>query len=178
MSRLLTNGLGSGGGTGSFLTRGLATMVGLLGDEAIFADIRTRIEATGQFLAVYLEMPIVPADDTPVAYVEDPDDWEDIDDADPTIVLHKGRFRVTIAVHEDMVRGDVELSAYPTTQRLQQVVKNALNGQSLAGITLPDLTIVRRGKVPPKRTGPVRTIIMEGEFAYIVEGYSDIIDAP
>jgi hypothetical protein len=54
--------------------------------------------------------------------------------------------------------------------RLANVAQNVLDGQSLAGITLPGLTKIRRGRWE-RSPAPERRLVLMGEFTYLVNAF-------
>lgn len=148
-------------------------------DWDIMEDIQTRLEATGQFDGVHLTGPPtyqqVAASEDVTAWLQlvDWDEDDSRDDLDNVEVTRRVHWTLTIAVRfAEGERRDRELS------RLTSVAQNALNGKSLAGITLPGLTRLRRGRFDEPNT-PERRTIITGEFLYLIEGFGghDAADA-
>jgi hypothetical protein len=147
---LVTHGLVGGGP----VVRGL-TSAGAPGpppplppapEEDIFRDIAARLEATGAFAQVILNSaPERGAERWPRALVQDP--------LSPTetysgtgLVWRRVEFWVTIAHRETEAN-----RRYGGLKWLERVARAALDGVSLAGITLPAWTRILRADTPPNR---------------------------
>jgi hypothetical protein len=170
MPGLLTGGLGLGAGPGSMLTAGLATAPAPEADGAIFEDIRARIEATGQFLAVYLEEPEGATFEAPTAIVEDPGLYEQ----DPFAV---GIDRRTVEYQVTVILPLVDEAQAETAAHLRTLenrVRSALDHQRFAGITHPPWTRLRSwnrtsiGKRPDLIQDRYRVSLARGTFGYPV----------
>lgn len=141
-------------------------------DTTCLRDIADRLRATGAFAEVYRYNPWdyeqAPPDAETVAYVY-PLSWSEQDDAagDGEVEeVRRVRFGLAVVVRDDdPTRRDERLD------RLQCVAQNALNGKSLAGLSLAPLTNLRRGEYLPA-AHPYKSARIEGEFAYLVGGYA------
>jgi hypothetical protein len=95
-------------------------------------------------------------------------DWDDTsfaEDQSQTAITRKVRWAVTLmARREDPDARDRELD------RLAQVAMNTLDGVSLAGLTFPAQTKLKKGRYE-KPAPPERRLTVTGEFAYLVTGY-------
>lgn len=138
-------------------------------DEDIYDDIVARLEATGKFAGVILavDQGRRGADDWPLAVVEEAD-WDDLDDADSgdaVDLVHRGRFAVSL-----LVREEADAAQFGGLRSLERAARNAINGQSLAGVTFPAMTVLRRARMLPAGS-PNKGWSLQGEFTYIVAGF-------
>ncbi|WP_435021265.1 hypothetical protein TA3x_002283 [Tundrisphaera sp. TA3] len=102
------------------------------------------------------------ADSYPVLMVI-PKGWEEIDDADPTSLVRRAKFALTIVIRdEDPERGFDELD------RLACLVVDALDGSDLGGTALPALTKVRSARYP-RAANPEQIVELEGEFTSLYQ---------
>jgi hypothetical protein len=148
----------------SILTTGLR-------DWDVLSDIRDRLIATGAFDGVHLSG--LPAEygrsagETRMAVCtlsgwDDADDW---DDAEDVSIPRAVAWTLTLFVRQS----DPE-SRDREADRLANVAQNVLDGQSLAGITLPGLTKIRRGRWE-RSPAPERRLVLMGEFTYLVNAF-------
>jgi hypothetical protein len=142
-------------------------------DYDLWADARDRLEATGAFDLVVIGRP----DERARSAVEAAACWvvpldDDELDIDPDLVLVGCRFSLVVEVRAE----DVEARA-DALDRLKNVAKNALNGQSLAGISLPGRTRVRRASHGPRKhpTAPLE-LTVEAPYFDPYAGLSDTDD--
>lgn len=146
-------------------------------DFGILEDIVARLAATGQFEFVHLVC--LPEDqgfgaNETVAAVVEPVEWsepvEEFDDGGT--VTHAFRWRITLLRRE----ADPAVNA-KALDLLQDVAANAVNGQSLAAITFPPMTRIRRG-VWNRRAAPEQRVVLNGDCTYEVVGYAshDVTD--
>lgn len=142
-------------------------------DDDIFQEIVIALRATGEFDGVHYPSPspehgfaageIRSAVLTPIA-----SDWDSQydDGLGAADVIRNVMYTVTVAVREpDPVTRAREFD------RLANVVSNALDGKSLAGVTLPALTGFRSGRVG-RLSSPEQQITLTGNFTYFVDGWS------
>lgn len=131
----------------------------------IYEDAIARLLATGRFDAVlgYESTGEASADWPAMARVI-PGSEEDIDDVDPDCFVLKGQYTVIIYVRdEDPVARDGRLA------QLANAARNALGNVSLANLTMPQLTQIRR-RGTPAIEHPQTTCTMDGEWAMLVMG--------
>lgn len=136
-------------------------------DADIYDDIIARLEATRVFTYVSsfeTVGPDVTADNTYLVKVI-PGEGEDIDICDPIVIERKVTFKLIIDVQEIDPR-----TRWRIMDQISNVARNALNGQSLANMTFPDLTIIRRYQ-SGKATNPTQAFVLSGECIYQVQGF-------
>jgi len=136
-------------------------------DADIYDDIVARLNATGSFTFVdSFEQggPEGTADATYLATVI-PGDAEDVDWCTPIVIDRHGVYTIAISVVEEDPR-----TRWRKCDHLANVARNALNGVSLADLTYPALTLVRRHS-RGTATSPSRDLILAGEFTYSIEGF-------
>lgn len=144
-------------------------------DYSIFCAIAAALEATGEFRAVVVgEKPDVSrtqfgAQATPAAVVSplsfrEPGTWDDFGDESSE---RTGQTMVTL-----VARSADESERIDLLDRLAQVAANAINGQRLAGITLPGKTRVAAGNYLPA-ADPEKHLILTVEWSYLIGGYAN-----
>lgn len=135
-------------------------------DQDVFDDIAVRLRDTDAFLDVYQAHPTQDGAEArgDTAWVQ-PLDWDELDhrqDPDGAEVTHHAHFTLTLAVRDgDPAERDRRLD------QLAGIALNALDGQSLADLTLPGLTAIRKAKWEDPAL-PERRLTLTGEFAYFV----------
>jgi hypothetical protein len=143
-----------------------------LRDADVIDDVIARLEATAAFGGVFWGEPPErhgrSAELTTMAVVE-PDAWVETDEFDDQ-ADYQSVPRVTFTLTLFARNPDPE-TRDRLLDRLSTVARNAINETSLAGITIPGLTILRRGKYRPA-TNPERQMTIVGEYAYFVDGPS------
>lgn len=139
-------------------------------DADIIDDVIDRLTSTGQFAGVYWgELPELrgrPAELLAMATVE-PASWNETDEFDDEFDYQsvvKGTFLLTLFTRDKDPRTRDRI-----LDLLRTAAANAINEQSLAGITIPGLTILRNGKYLPANN-PERRMSIVGEYAYFVNG--------
>lgn len=90
---------------------------------------------------------------------------DELDDVDPVEIVRKVSFKLEITAREEDPAERAK-----TLDRLQAAARKAVNGKSLAGLTLPALTMLRRETLGPVKH-PNQTLTLTGEFAYLISGY-------
>jgi len=141
-------------------------------------DIKQRLDATGNFSLVTLaglpEEQGFGAGDLCAAVVGVPsDDPQSRWDGGDAIGLEvRGQLPITLlARHADPVLRDRRLDL------LRDVLKAALGGKSLAGLTVPDMTRVRT-PVPRPAKAPERRVEATLSYSYLATGWDDFDTAP
>jgi hypothetical protein len=144
-------------------------------DWTVVDAIVAALEATGAFAAVSA------ADDpttrgrgaevTPIAVV-DLDGWDEVDDVDPIEQVRRLAGTIVV-VHRG---GTIKAQRLRDLDRLSSIVQDAVDGQSLAGFTLPALTKCRRGRYRA-RGGEESRLEIRWEATYLVEGYAGHYEA-
>lgn len=140
-------------------------------DDDIFKEIVSILDGLNIFDGVHY--PCLPEDqgqpaaETKMAIVE-PMDWsepvEEFDDGGTAV--RRARYRLTLSV-----RDEDEQVAARALDLLYTKSANALNGQSLLGATFPDTTNLSRGTWS-KRTAPESKMVCQGEFQYLITGFT------
>lgn len=143
-------------------------------DAAVLADARARLYATGEFSAVSRNRPFeletghhameeVSCDVSPGI------PWANLDSSGEFAGVrleHTGRLVVALAVRDE----DHE-ARWCRLSRLEAIVNNTLNGQSLAGVTVPGRTLCMRGTYPTAQHPEQRSLIGI-DYEYLVNGYA------
>lgn len=165
-----SGGGGSGGGSsGDGSTTGYR-------DTDAYAAIVTLLEETDEFAAVFFG--ITPdqrpggGDALPAAVVT-PDVWAEIDDSDSIVVVRRVVFAVSVIVREDD-----PFTRFDLLDRLSSVVQNTLDGSNLGGGCLPPLTKTRRGQFSAGVGFPEQSIVIHGEFTYLISTFDGHNTAP
>ncbi len=158
----------SGGGSGGGSSGGGESTTGYRDTDA-YAAIVTLLKETDEFAAVFFGSPPDQrpggADALPAAVVT-PDVWAEIDDSDPTVLVRRVMFAVSVIVRED----DPFLR-FALLDRLSSVVQNTLDGSNLGGGCLPSLTKTRRGHFQAGVGFPEQSIVIQGEFTYLISTF-------
>ena len=96
-------------------------------------------------------------------------DWEEEDESDdPTEVQVTRKVRWTLTL---IARDEEPEERERLLSGLLVASQNALNGQSLAGITIPEWSKLRRGRLETASSPEQRMTVM-GEFTYWIDGFS------
>lgn len=140
-------------------------------DRAIFREIKKALEASCSFDAVLLHQPLnharATADRNPIITVRRTGWDEQSLCGYPTIFERTVAYQATIAVREE----DSYLR-FETLQQLEDLALNSLDGQSWAGLCLPHKSLVRRGADDTRAGHPEQHVTLEGQFVYLLTGYS------
>jgi hypothetical protein len=144
-------------------------------EEDIFRDIRDRLDATGVFAQVILNAALERgAEHWPRALVQDPlshtETW-----SGTGLRWRLVPFWVTISHRESESN-----ARYSGIKWLERIARDALDGQRLAGVTLPAWTQILRAETPPQRrmgrwTAPrplEQELRLIGQFAYEIDDRS------
>ena len=139
-------------------------------DYDILADVANRLSASGQFGLVSLNGPIgaapMSSDNVSIVAII-PSSWDDLDhSSNPIVIDEDGKFTIQLAV-----RDTDDTARLLLISQLQQIIKSAINGQSLGGLTCPARTLVRRGQYDPKWTPPEQRLAMTAEYSLQAVGY-------
>jgi hypothetical protein len=131
-----------------------------------FAAIVAALSATREFSDVAfgttLDRRPAGADRMPAAVIT-PDSWAEADDVDPVALVRRSSFTLTIAV-----RDEDPVARYEALDRLSNVALNAIDGLDLGGGSLPPLTRLSRGRFDPNSKHPEQSVVLHGEFAYLI----------
>lgn len=142
-------------------------------------DIAARLSGTGLFSAVRLASPdeiTIPGSDFAAVAIE-PGPWKEIDrwddgfGEDITIVAEE-RAVVTVLVRNSDPQIRDELA-----EQLVQAVKDAVDGQSLGLITMPDFTRAAEGRPLPARASERRHVVAV-VFQYLVQNWAGHDESP
>lgn len=140
-------------------------------DRAIFREIKLALEASCSFDAVLLHQPLeharATADRNPVITIRRTG-WEERSLCGyPTTLERTVFYQATIALRDE--NADLR---FETLQQLEDLALNTLEGQSWAGMCLPHRSLVRRGTDDPRAAHPEQRVTLDGQFVYILTGYS------
>lgn len=140
-------------------------------DMVAIRDAAARIKATNLFAKVF---PFSPWDAEPVgsdikrcAFVAIKN-WAEVDDADSgqgVDIVRTVAFDVWLVVNEKSPE-----KRYEFLDLLGQAVSNAVSGQPLGGVVMPDFTTLKRGQYHMPAP-PVLCLQMTGEFRYMVDDF-------
>lgn len=143
-------------------------------DNDIYVAAVDLLKATNAFTEVTYGEPLnvgpTPADTQYLCVINHTSDSE-LDDVDPIQIVRTCTATIQIDVREQDPETRVNV-----LDRLGNTVRKTLNGQSLASLTLPPLTLCRRGSLG-KPSHPNQTLTLSFEFAYLIDGYGGHDDA-
>ncbi|GAC1463651.1 MAG: hypothetical protein NVSMB9_01340 [Isosphaeraceae bacterium] len=144
----------------------LDTEVTTYRDRDAFRAVVAALASTGEFAEVFFattsDRRFGGADRTPAVSIT-PNDWEEMDDVDPTVIVRRVSFILTI-----VNRSDDPLTRYDSLDRLSCIAQNAINGSDLGGGSLRAMTRLRRGRFDRSAEHPEQSVILLGEFTYLV----------
>jgi hypothetical protein len=132
-----------------------------------FSWIAQSLGASGAFADVFFgtvpKGELVGADCLPAAIIT-PNDWTDLDETDPTLIVREVSFTLTI-----IVRDEEPSARYQSLERLTRVARRVIHGSDLGGVALPPLTRLGRGRLDGDPRHPDQSVTLYGEFAYLTE---------
>lgn len=135
-------------------------------DTNAFGAIVAALKATREFADVAFgttdERRAAGADLTPAAVLM-PESWAELDDTDPSPLVRKVTYTLTL-----VVRADDPGARFDALDRLTSVAQNAIDGSDLGGACLPALTLLRRGRFDPGSKFPEQAVILHGEFTSLI----------
>jgi hypothetical protein len=135
-------------------------------DLNIFLEIVTALRSTAEFAEVLFgsapERRASGADRLPAAILT-PDEWQEADETDPTFLIRRITFSLTVIAREED-----PTSRYSILDRLTCIAQNVVDGSNLGGMTIASLTRLRGGRFDPRYTHPEQGVVLSGEFTYIV----------
>lgn len=135
-------------------------------DKDAFASIVKTLKETGEFADVVFGVTAAlrpgGADSAPVSVVM-PESWVETDDADPILLVRRIFYTVTI-----VARAEDPVARFDSLDRLSCVVQNVLDGADLGGGCLAALTKTRWGSFEAASSFPEQSVVLHGEFAYLV----------
>lgn len=170
-SQTMTGGQALGGGA-----YGQALIAAAGRADAIRDDVIARLAATDQFATVWSgglhDFQGAASGSLLIACVEPVREdisapWDAADDGDLEV---RGRLHVTLICRADTTDARDALAA-----RLAAIVRNAINGRSLAGLTLPQFTLVSRiNWLKPARNQPwqERHVELLLDYRYLEPGWN------
>lgn len=136
-------------------------------DVDAYASLLASITATGLFEDVILgassRRGLAGADTYPLAVLT-PRSWEESDEVDPTSIVRRATFSITL-----VIKGQDELPEYEQLERLASAIKRAVDRSDLGGSSLPALTRIRSGRFEYSGHYPEQTLELEGEFSSIID---------
>ena len=140
-------------------------------DWDVFESISTLLAATNEFDNIYRsalpESNGQRSEDQLAACVA-PRDWDEVDDADNAStqqIKRSVRWTLTLMVRED----DPEIRER-YLDRLLNIAMTAIDGKSLAGLTIPAWTKLRKGSYELPNA-PEQRMTCQGEFVYWIDGF-------
>jgi hypothetical protein len=136
-------------------------------DQGSFAALLGLIGSTGGFATVLFGDPSLRAragaDGYPLAIVT-PKGWTEVDDYDPTSILRRTSFAITI-----VAKARDAAPPYDRLDQLARAIKLVVDGSDLGGQCLPELTRIGSGRFEPTSHHPEHSVELEGEFAAIID---------
>lgn len=139
-------------------------------DRDAFASMVTALTASGEFAGVLFgttaAATVGGANVAPAAVIT-PDTWFETDDCDPVVIVRHVSFTLTL-----VARDEDPLARYQTLDRLTCISLNAIDGSDLGGVCLPALTRLRRGQFDTTSTSPEQSVVLHGEFTYLVPSFT------
>lgn len=137
------------------------------GDRDAFRQMTKALKALGVFADVIFgttaDRRPSGADATPVLVVT-PVGWEETDEVDPTELLRRVFFKLTV-----VVRDEDPLTRFEQLDELSSLVQDAVDGSDLGGGALPALTTLRRGTYDANPIHPEQRATLHGEFSYLIQ---------
>jgi hypothetical protein len=142
------------------------------GDHDSYLTLIDLLNATGLFEEVIFgaatQRSQAGADTYPLAVLT-PKGWEESDDVDPTSIVRKVAFSITV-----VVTSQDGLPQFDQLNQLSCAIKKAVDGSSLDGTCLPALTRIRSGHYGYSNHYPEQSIDLEGEFSAIIDPLTDL----
>ncbi len=135
-------------------------------DQEAYAALLALIQGLGVFEEVIYGAAIqrnqAGVDCYPLALLT-PKGWEESDDYDPTFVVRRAKFGITIVVQTQ--DGEPQ---FDQLDRLSSVVIGVVDFAGLGSQNLPALTRIRTGSYESSTHYPEQSVELEGEFASLV----------
>jgi len=135
-------------------------------DEMSYSALMALVNGTGGFEAVILGSTIrrgcAGADTYPLAVLT-PRGWEESDDFDPTSIVRRTTFSITV-----VVKSEEDLPVFDPLERLSTAIKKVVDGSDLNGTCLPKLTRIYSGHFLESSRYPEHSIELKGEFSRII----------
>jgi hypothetical protein len=139
-------------------------------DSAVFDDVEARLEATGQFAEIFRGASPDQAElssDRRAGVWFQRTRWTLRDEVDPQQGVHDGQYTLWIGY-----RDDDDKTIEDKLIQLENVVKNALDGQSLAGFCMPAYSRVSNGQIDNRARFPELRWSYTCRFSYAIDGYA------
>lgn len=134
-------------------------------DQDAYAAMLALMASTGEFEEVIFgaatQRSQSGADTYPLAVLT-PKGWEESDDVDPTSIVRREIFSISIVVASQDV-----LPQFDRLDRLSCAIKKAVDGSDLGGSCLPALTRIRSAHYVYSNHYPEQAIDLQGEFSSI-----------
>jgi hypothetical protein len=141
-------------------------------DRSAYVALLSLIQGLGVFEDVIFGAAIqrnqAGADCYPLAVVT-PKAWEEFDDYDPTSIVRRVTFGITI-----VVRSQDGESQFDQLDRLSTAIVRVVDFSGLAGPCLPPLTRIRVGRYESSTHYPEQSIELEGEFSLLIDPQSRV----
>jgi hypothetical protein len=148
------------------------TPVPVGGVHESYSTLIALLEATGVFEDVIFGAAIqrsqAGADTYPLAVLT-PQGWEESDDVDPTSIVRRMTFSITV-----VVTSQDALPQFDELDRLSSAITKAVDGSDLAGTCLPALTRIRSGHYVYSNRNPEQSIDLEGEFSSVINPVANV----
>jgi hypothetical protein len=148
------------------------TPVPVGGVHESYSTLIALLEATGVFEDVIFGAAIqrsqAGADTYPLAVLT-PQGWEESDDVDPTSIVRRMTFSITV-----VVTSQDALPQFDELNRLSSAITKAVDGSDLAGTCLPALTRIRSGHYVYSNRNPEQSIDLEGEFSSVINPVANV----
>jgi hypothetical protein len=142
------------------------------GDHNSYLTLIELLNATGMFEEVIFgaatQRGQAGADTYPLAVLT-PKGWEESDDVDPTSIVRRVTFSITV-----VVTSQDGLPQFDQLNRLSCAIKTAIDGSNLDGTCLPALTRIRSGHYVYSNHYPEQSIDLEGEFSSIIDPLTNL----
>lgn len=138
-------------------------------DQDAYASIAAALGATGAFAGVFFGVTAdtltAGAGQLPAAVIT-PDLWFETDDTDPVVIVRRVSFLLTL-----IVRDDDPVLRFHKLDLLSSLAQNAIDGSDLGGGCLAALTKTRWGRFGTTPAYPEQSVVLHGEFTYLVPGW-------
>ena len=135
-------------------------------DHAAYEALLDLLRATGAFEEVIFgdstQRSRAGADSYPLAVVT-PKGWQESDDYDPTSIVRRVSFAITV-----VVKDQDGSSQFDRLDRLSSAILDVVDRSDLGGNCLGPLTKVRSGRYEPSTHHPEQSVDLEGEFTSII----------
>ena len=131
-----------------------AALIGLLGATGVFEEV---------IFGAVTQRSRAGADSYPLAIVT-PRGWEEFDDYDPTSIVRRVFFAITI-----VVKGQDAHSQFGDLDRLSSAIQKVIDRSDLGATCIGPLTRIRSGRYESSTHFPEQSVDLEGEFSSILD---------